>query len=44
MFDDCFSLYRNIIKNSTDEFETERKTNIRYIQSLFIKGLLIREL
>ncbi|XP_023323895.1 signal recognition particle subunit SRP72 isoform X1 [Eurytemora carolleeae] len=28
MFDDCFSLYRNIIKNSTDEFETERKTNI----------------
>ena len=28
-YDSCFNLYRNIIKNTTDDFETERKTNIR---------------
>jgi len=27
-YDSCFNLYRNIIKNTTDDFETERKTNI----------------
>lgn len=26
-YDTCFQLYRNIIKNSTDDFETERRTN-----------------
>eukprot|EP00088_Acartia_fossae_P008823 TRINITY_DN1423_c0_g1_i10.p1 TRINITY_DN1423_c0_g1~~TRINITY_DN1423_c0_g1_i10.p1 ORF type:complete len:657 (-),score=254.81 TRINITY_DN1423_c0_g1_i10:205-2175(-) len=27
-YNQCFNLYRNIVKNSTDEFEVERKTNI----------------
>lgn len=27
-FDDCFNLYRDIIKNSTDDYEEERTTNL----------------
>jgi len=27
-YENCFNLYRSIIKNSTDDFETERRTNI----------------
>jgi len=27
-YEPCYTLYRKIIKNSTDDFETERKTNI----------------
>jgi len=27
-YNECYSLYRNIIKNSTDDFDVERRTNI----------------
>ena len=27
-YEDCFSVYRDIIKNSTDDYEDERETNL----------------
>lgn len=27
-FEDCFAVYRDIIKNSTDDYEDERETNL----------------
>lgn len=27
-YEDCFSVYRDIIKNSNDEYEDERETNL----------------
>jgi len=32
-YDSCFSLYRNIVKNTTDDFEVERRTNIGAVVS-----------
>lgn len=38
-FDDCFSLYREIIKNSTDDYEEERTTNLSAVcANLAIQG------
>jgi len=33
-YDDCYNLYRNIVKNSTDDFELERRTNISAVITL----------
>lgn len=27
-YQDCYNLYRDIVKNTTDEYEDERKTNM----------------
>lgn len=38
-FDDCFNLYRDIIKNSTDDYEEERTTNLSAVcANLAMKG------
>jgi len=32
-YESCFGLYRNIVKNTTDDFEVERRTNISAVVS-----------
>ncbi len=32
-FEDCFSLYRELIRNTSDDFEMERLTNLSAVSS-----------
>lgn len=43
MFDECFDAYKNIIKNSSDDYEDERATNLSAVAAnLAIEGSVIR--
>lgn len=42
MFDECFDAYKNIIKNSSDDYEDERATNLSAVAAnLAIEGSVI---
>lgn len=44
MFDECFEAYKNIIKNSSDEYEDERATNLSAVAAnLAIEGSVIKQ-